>query len=177
MKRTLILIAVIITAAVGISTAGGLPCWYSDSNGFSEHKNCLEQRGKEWLQVKRFHLASLKFNGNLAIVYGKVQGWMYVNRQGKVVVAGVYPVDNGPDNFHNGFVRFERGGKCGYATADGRGTIIPHFDGCEAFEEGKALVCNGCRTVPVDSTGEYHELKGGDWFCIDTKGKRIVCAP
>lgn len=167
----------IITAVVVISSAGGLPCWYSDSDGFSEHNDCLERREEESLRVKRVHLTSLNFNGNLPIIYGKEQRWMYVNTQGKVVVAGVQHVDNGPDNFRNGFVRFERGGKCGYATADGQGTIIPQFDGCESFDEGKARVCNGCRTVPVDSTGEYHELKGGKWFCIDTKGKRIVCAP
>jgi hypothetical protein len=177
MNRIMILVALIIIAAFGICTAGGLPCWYSDSDGFSEHKDCLERRGNESLQVKRFHLASLNFNGNLAIVYGNTQGWMYVNTQGKVVVSGVYPIDNGPDNFHNGFVRFERKGKSGYATVDGRGSIMPQFDGCEAFEDGKARVCNGCRTLPVDSTGEYHELKGGEWFCINTKGKRIACAP
>jgi len=149
-------------------------CWYSNSNGFAEHANCIESRAKD-LRIGKAHLDHLHFADGLAAVFSKDYGWMYVNRTGAVIVSGVSSVDNGPDAFRDGFVRYEKNGKCGYATSRGDGAITPRFDGCMPFDKGKARVCTGCRREPVDANGEYHELRGGEWFCIDSKGKRVVC--
>lgn len=164
-------------AAYSQAEPGVKSCWYPDSEGFSEHANCLEPRERELLRIKQPHLSRLQFIGDLAAVFNNEHGWMYVNKKGEVVVAGVTSVDNGPDEFHEGLVRYERNHKCGYATSEGSGTIVPQFDGCMPFENGKAHVCKGCRKERVNSSSEYHELKGGKWFCIDIQGKRVACSP
>ena len=152
----------------------GLPCWYSDSDGFSEHADCLEPREHGLPRVKPPHLGRLRFSGDLAAAFTDKHGWMYVNKRGEVVIEGVVAVDNGPDEFREGFVRYERNRKCGYAGT-GEPLIPPQFDGCTPFENGKARVCTGCRKEAADPGGEYHELKGGHWFCIDRKGGRVGC--
>jgi hypothetical protein len=173
----LIVAAILIPQAFASPEAASKSCWYSDSDGFSEHADCLELQGKESLRIKRLHLNRLEFVGDLATVFNKEHGWMYVNRKGEVIISGVASMDNGPDEFREGFVRYERNGKCGYATSGNPGAILPQFDGCMPFENGKARVCNGCRKEPVNSDGEYHALKGGEWFCIDRSGKRVACKP
>jgi len=175
-NRTIALIAAFIAISGGFafSQTSAKPCWYSDQGDFSEHANCLEWQGKEPLRVRGPHLNRLGFANDLAAVFNNEYGWMYVNKKGEVAIAGVASMDNGPDEFRDGFVRYERNGKCGYATSGGPDAIIPQFDGCMPFERGKARVCNGCRK---ESVGEYHTLNGGEWFCIDTKGKRVDCKP
>jgi hypothetical protein len=173
----LIVAAILIPHAFASPETASKSCWYSDSDGFSEHADCLELQGKELLMIKRWHLNRLEFVGDLATVFNGERGWMYVNRKGEVIISGVAALDNGPDEFREGFVRYERNGKCGYATSGNPRAILPLFDGCMQFENGKARVCNGCREEPVDPDGEYHELKGGEWFCIDKSGKRVACRP
>lgn len=179
---------VFVTPATGASVAASVhtaaqssaeealdsSCWYSGPDGFTEHNGCLERRKLGSLRVNRQHLAHLQFDGRLATIFNNSQGWMYVNRRGVVVLAGVMMMDNGPDPVRDGFVRFQQGRKCGYATLSVKGTIIPQFDGCMPFENGKARVCNGCASKAV---GEHHIYEGGQWFCIDTNGKRVDCAP
>ena len=150
------------------------PCWYTDSNGFAEHAGCIESRGRE-LRIRKSHLDRLRFSGNMAAAYNSEYGWMYVNSKGIVIVAGVISVDNGPDEFRDGFVRYEKNGRCGYASSGQAGSIAPRFDGCMPFEKGKARVCVGCRREAVDNSGEYHELRGGEWFCVDTGGNQVPC--
>ena len=168
-----LLAAVIVPEAIRAQKSA-ISCWYSDADGFSEHGDCLDSLGKGLLRVKPVHLGRLRFSGALAAVFNDRHGWMYVNRKGEVAIEGVVSVDNGPDEFSEGFVRYERNQKCGYAKP-GEPGILPQFDGCMPFREGKARVCNGCRREPVDPGGESHELKGGNWYCIDRKGERVGC--
>jgi len=154
------------------------PCSYAGSDGIAEHADCVEQYGKGLLRIRSPHLGRLTFDENsMASVFNGEHGWMYVNKKGEVVVAGVSAIDNGPETFQDGFVRFERNRKCGYAVLKGPGTIAPQFDGCENFKNGIARVCTGCRSEPVGPGSEYHEMRGGTWFCIDRKGKKVACAP
>jgi hypothetical protein len=64
-------------------------CWYLGADGFSEHEECLEQRGKDSLWVKPSHLRRLRFNDGYAAVLDKEHGWMVVNGKGEIVVQGV----------------------------------------------------------------------------------------
>lgn len=167
-------ITVLMVSDFACARPNASSCWYLGPDGFSEHAGCLMRHGKESLRVKSSHLRRLQFDGDFATVFDKQHGWMYVNRKGGVVVKGVMSMDNGPDDVRGGFVRYQRGGICGYASLHGSGTIAPQFDGCMPFEDGKARVCSGCRSLSV---GEHHAYRGGESYCIDTKGKRAACAP
>lgn len=176
MNKTFIIIMAfqILAASRAMAAPDKAPCWYSIHGEVSEHRACVERAGKEKLRVRRSHLRHMDFDGDFATLLDQRYGWMYVNKKGEVVVEHVMPMDNGADYIRDGFVRYERNGKCGYADLSGARTIIPQFDGCMPFEDGVAHVCNGCR---IESDGEYQEYKGGDSFCIDIKGQRIRCAP
>lgn len=176
MKRILKITALVYMVAAGLALAGPNenPCWYSGVDGFAKHNECLESPKKNVLRIKPSHLRRLQFDGNFATVLDKNHGWLYVNRKGEIVAAHVMSMDNGADYVRDGFVRYEYGGKCGYVTLDGPGTIVPRFDGCMPFNKGIAHVCNGCRSELV---GEHHEYKGGESFCIDVQGKRVACGP
>jgi len=170
---TLTMIGLLVS---GLTLAGQSEssCWYLAADGFSEHEECLERHGKDSLRIKPSHLRRLHFNDGYAAVFDKEHGWMVVNGRGEVVVQGVMRMDNGVDDIRDGFVRFEQEGKCGYASLRGSGGISARFDGCMPFEDGKARVCNGCRS---ESDGEYHRYTGGEWFCIDIRGERVACSP
>jgi hypothetical protein len=82
-------------------------------------------------------------------------------------------VDNGPAEYHDERVRVERGGKCGYADPFGKLIVEAVWDGCQDFDDdGKAKVCKGCKP---EREGEHTALKGGEWSCIDPRGRAVDC--
>lgn len=166
----------VLIGLMPVVRAGAENCWYSGPEGMADYGDCLESVGKERLKVQQPHLGRLHFNNGLAWIRTEKHGWMSVDKKGFVLVVGVHQIDNGPDEFQEGFVRYKRDGKCGYASRSGEKTISPRFDGCSSFNDGLARVCLGCKSVP-DSSGEHHSLEGGEWFCIDKAGRRAPCAP
>lgn len=167
--------AIIFLSATAVLIASdGSSCWYSVHGEFGERSACLEVGSKGTLRVKRSHLKKIDFDGRFATLRDEKHGWMYVNKKGDVLATGVMAMDNGPDYVQEGFVRYEKSGKCGYENLLGQNSIKEQFGGCMPFENGIAQVCNGCR---LQSDGEHQQYKGGEFFCIDTKAQRIACAP
>lgn len=96
--------------------------------------------------------------------------------------------DNGWDYYNEGLTRFLKDGKVGFLDKGGNVVIQPLYDFAKYFENGTALVCNGCwsyypkspRFQPLSSgryimTGwEYPEITGGKWGVIDIKGNVVV---
>lgn len=169
---TLIGILILATAVFAEPTRSS--CMYYDSQGFIERKDCLEVQGKERFRVAAQHLKHIQFEGKYAVIHSRDHGWMYINKKGNVIVQDVMSMDNGADYSKDGFVRYQREGKCGFADLSGSRTIRPQFDGCLPFEQGIARVCNDCRH---ERDGEYSGYAGGDSFCINTKGERVSCVP
>jgi hypothetical protein len=95
---------------------------------------------------------------------------MYVSHAGMVVISGVPWMDNGANSFHNGLVHTVENEKYGFANRKGQLVISPVYDGTLAFQNGRAIVCKGCRSTCVERECEHHSFKGGEWFQIDTKG-------
>lgn len=94
----------------------------------------------------------------------------YLNSVG--VVVPVLPFDNGPDYFIEGLARTVQGGKVGFIRDDLTLAIPPRWDFAFPFENGTAVVCNGCTFRPV---GEAHlEVVGGRWGVIDREGLVVV---
>lgn len=172
---TLTILAPLLVFSVAPAEAKGSACWYwQDQMGLAKHANCLVHRGKHPLRVNPTQLRKLQFEGKYTTIFSEEHGWMYVSRDGVVVVQHVMPMDNGADYIVHGFVRYTHNGKCGYASLGNDPTISPQFDGCLPFSGAKAQVCNGCRVV---SDGEYHFYRGGHSFCINSKGQHVSCEP
>lgn len=130
--------------------------------------------GKLFLSEKFLKLLQFDSYG-LASVLSARDGWVYVNRKGRVVIKGVAEMDNGADWFHNGLVRIFRNGKYGFANRRGQVVISPVYDGASNFEKGLARVCKGCEIKCTDRPDcEYRVFAGGHWFQIDTKGTVVA---
>ena len=148
--------------------------FYEGSQGLVGHDNCLKYHKDGVLYVSPALLRKLPFEKKYATAYSEVHGWMYINREGRVLVEQVMTMDNGADYVQQGFVRFKRDGKCGYASLGKALTIPPRFDGCNPFSGKTAWVCNDCELV---TENEHSFYRGGTSFCIDTKGRQLACKP
>ncbi|MDJ0895762.1 MAG: WG repeat-containing protein [Alphaproteobacteria bacterium] len=96
--------------------------------------------------------------------------WAYIDRTGRVVIYP-YLYDNGPDYFSEGLARFEVEGRIGFFDRYGKVAIAPRFDFAWPFEEGRAVVCSGCRSQPM---GEHSMMVGGKWGYIDSSGAVVI---
>jgi hypothetical protein len=156
------------TSAVVVPTGG--PCLFDFERG--EIPNCVRESANGDLFIAPEFLKELRFDSHgLAVVRSAREGWMYVSRTGKVLIKGVPVMDNWADSFHDGLVRIVSNGKYGFANRKGQMVIPPIYDGAMNFENGRAIVCNGCESRSADREGEYHLFAGGTWFRINTKGK------
>jgi hypothetical protein len=141
---------------------------------FNEVSDCIKLGKNGQLFIAQKYLRQLSFEKNtLASVYSEEEGWMYVNRKGRVIISGVAAMDNGADVFHGGLVRFSQNKKWGFADERGRIVVAPIYDGAMNFDNGLAKVCNGCRSTCAEPKCEHHLFTGGEWFYINTKGKIV----
>ena len=125
------------------------------------------------LQLQPGRLGDMRFDGNglAAVQVGRL--FFYIARNGRS--APVAGVEGHAVEFHDGLAPSPRrvGGryKIGYIDED-LGLAIPaRWDGGLDFNDGKAEVCRGC-TIAHD--GDFEELQGGVWGCIDTHGREVV---
>jgi WG containing repeat len=155
--------------AIPYDPSDGTPCLFDFALG--EVPNCVYKDANAELFIAPRFLRDLSFGSHgMAAVRSPSEGWMYVNRQGKVVITGVTESDYWADSFHDGLVRIVKNGKYGFANRKGKVVIAPIYDGALNFENGIAAVCNGCRSKCVDDQCEYHSLVGGRWYRINIKG-------
>lgn len=92
----------------------------------------------------------------------------YVRRSG--LSQPVMTFDNWADDFRYGLARSEVGGKIGYIDRKLRVVLPRIYDGAFPFENGGALVCFGCTK---QSDGEHSFYRGGDWTCVDHRGREL----
>ncbi len=148
-----------------------LECRYltdRDGHESSVMGNCGELIDPDTLVIRQEHLKRLSFaDGPAAVMAGdKV---FYVSKGGKTV--RTWMVDNGADYFSEGMARTLSKGKFGYIDKDLNVVITPQYDFGFAFENGVAMVCNGCTLKPGD---EHVEVEGGLWGSIDRSGKVLI---
>ena len=67
--------------------------------------------------------------------------------------------------------RVGHGFKVGYIDKNLDLVIPARWDGGLDFSDGRAQVCRGCHVV---RDGDFAELRGGLWGCIDTRGREVV---
>ena len=165
-----------LALAVAVQTAGPaagrapLDCAYALGAGgeMSTFHDCAWKDANGQVHFSRQHLQRLAYDARgLASVY--VGGWRYVARNGRS--AAVMTFDNGADPFANGLARSPQAKKVGYIDPTLRTVIPARFDGAYPFENGLAVVCNGCRVV---ADGEHSSNADGSWGCIDRRGRFVV---
>ena len=96
--------------------------------------------------------------------------WYYVAPDGRT--APVIPFDNGADRFREGLARTRASGRIGYIDRSLRAAIPPRYDFAWPFENGRALVCMGCKPGEPDSDG-HRAVIGGQWGYIDRDGRTV----
>jgi hypothetical protein len=155
----------------GDISAEGRKCWLP-AQDFKEVSDCIKLSKNGQLFIASRYLRQLSFEKNgLAVVYSEKEGWMYVNRKGRVIISGVAAMDNGADVFHDGLVRFSQNKKWGFADEKGKVIIPAIYDCAFNFENGLAKVNQGCEIKCVDQECEHFYFSGGEWFYINTKGE------
>ncbi|OGP86984.1 MAG: hypothetical protein A2031_10260 [Deltaproteobacteria bacterium RBG_19FT_COMBO_43_11] len=141
---------------------------------FMEVDNCIFSSKTGQLFIAPTYIKELSFEKHgLAVLYSSEEGWMYVNRKGRVVISGVAAMDNGADVFHDGLVRFTKDNKWGFADVTGKIVVPAIYDCAFNFENGLAKVSHGCELKCVDEGCEYFYFSGGEWFYINTRGKIV----
>lgn len=94
--------------------------------------------------------------------------WHYVRRDGRS--QPVMTFENWADEFHDNRARSEADGKIGYVDHRLRLVLPRFYDGAFPFDRGRALVCFGCTR---QSDGEHSFYTGGEWTCIDPRGREL----
>jgi hypothetical protein len=166
----------LLAGAAGPAAAGGLgECAYASdkSDDVATYENCAEVLPSGALRLGAGRLDHLRFDDDgLAIVQvGKF--FFCVNEQGRS--APVAGVEGHAVGFNDGLAPSPRrvggGYKIGYIDKHLALAIPARWDGGLDFDSGRAEVCRGC-TIARD--GDFAELQGGRWGCIDTDGREVV---
>jgi hypothetical protein len=132
--------------------------------------NCFSRDDEGRSVITPDNIKNCRFNSDgLSAVHNETEGWMYVDRSGKIIVSHVAVMDNWADDFHDGLVRVHRGDKWGFANTKGEMVVPPIYDGALNFENGFTWVCSGCK-AGYQKDGEYQIFLGGKWKRIDTSG-------
>ena len=116
-------------------------------------------------------VAKLSYDHGLASIAIHGRGWFYRRRDGRMVEMLTF--DNGPDFFAEGLARAKIDGRLVYVDRRLRIRIPTRYSFAEPFRHGRAAMCIGCISVPVDR-GEHHAMRGGLWGIIDRRGREIV---
>lgn len=90
-----------------------------------------------------------------------------LNLKTKEVLGNSYWIDNGPDYFENGVVRFNRDTKVGLLNRKGEVVLEPTFQHINAFYAGYAIVGDSCIT---EQDGEYTTTSCIKYGIIDSLG-------
>lgn len=170
--RAMILALMLLVSGVHVASAAPR-CPSTQSN---EHwsAECFEAIGGK-RRVKpqyRKNIVPNKF-GKAVIIVGGPFEVLAVDRQGVVVVPGIYV--SGDFDFPKaeaGIGRFYSGGKCGYFRSGSFEVIVPPtYEACMPFHEGTALACRDCKRYCTAGSCEDSTVVGGQGFVFDGKGR------
>jgi hypothetical protein len=135
-----------------------------------EYKNCgISKNGK--IILYKHHLQQLRFDRYKHGIILIAQQYYYVKPDGSMLA--VISFDNGADEFREGLTRSLVNNKIAYFNRKFNQVIAPKYDWGWPFENGRALVCRGCKKMPPDDDG-HQGMTGGAWGYINKKGEEIV---
>ena len=97
-------------------------------------------------------------------------GIIAIDKNNKMILKP-FIFDNGPDYLQEGLFRFVEKGQMGFADVNGKKVIPAKYIFVEAFQEGFAAFCEGCKK---ETMGEHWRMVGGKWGFMDKNGKVII---
>lgn len=97
-------------------------------------------------------------------------GIIAIDKNNKLILKP-FIFDNGPDYVQEGLFRFVEKGQMGFADVNGKKVIPAKYTFVEAFQEGFAAFCEGCKKETID---EHWRMVGGKWGFMDKNGKVII---
>jgi hypothetical protein len=147
-----------------------LACTYASTSGELDVEEACASLAGETPVLAPLILAKLSYEKGLA--YFTVQGMAY-HRRHDGTTRRMYIFDNGADHFVEGLARAIVGGKIVYVDRRLRIRIATSYDWGDRFDQGRADVCIGCRSVPVGD-GEHSVMEGGRWGMIDKSGREVM---
>ncbi len=131
------------------------------------------QNGHQFVPAK--YIKQLDWNRyDLAWLGIEDDGWVYVNRAGKIVLRHIATMDNGADDFHHGIVRVLIAGKYGFIDSRGRVVVPAEYDSATNTEDTPPVVNRGCES---QTKGEYTFCVGGKSFQVHRDGKLTPTKP
>lgn len=163
----------LMLVACAAIAASPLPCVYAGrgaTTAMEEHANCAELVD-DTLKIASRHLKAMSFpHRGVAEVW--VDGrWYYVKKNGQSL--NVLAIDNGPDPYSEGLTRSMIAGKIAYFDEQLRLVLRTIYDWGSPFENGRALVCSGCKASKTPSESPAL-VEGGLWGYIDRTGTEVV---
>lgn len=174
----LFFILFLFTACESLTASKIADCSYmakvSKDNLEPEFENqgiCGEFFDEDILLIYSKHFDNMDFSeDNLSSLYTD-HGMFYVSKSGDVVRTFFF--DNGADHFKEGLTRTIKRQKFGFINKELKVVILPTYDFAFPFQNGKAVVCNGCKEEKEEH-GEHMKIVDGKWGVINKEGKVIV---
>ncbi|MCW7465737.1 WG repeat-containing protein [Leptospira levettii] len=96
--------------------------------------------------------------------------WICIDTKNKFLLES-FLYDNGPDYIVESLARYVVEGKMGFHNERCQKVIEAQYDFAYPFENGYAIVCNGCELKPE---GEHKRIVGGKYGVIDKKGNLVI---
>lgn len=146
---------------------------FAQTKGFSSfEENGLfgfkDKKGK--VIIKPQYEQAMEFTkSGVAFVVSKNK-WICIDAKNKFLLES-FLYDNGPDYISESLARFVEEGKMGFHNERCQKVIEAQYDFAYPFENGYALVCNGCESQPE---GEHKRIVGGKYGILNKKGKIVL---
>ncbi|MDF3818553.1 WG repeat-containing protein [Leptospira sp. 96542] len=146
---------------------------FAQSKGFSSfEENGLygfkDKKGKVVIKPQYQHVMEFT-KTSVAFVVSKNK-WICIDAKNKPLLES-FVYDNGPDYISEKLARFVENGKMGFHDESCKKIILAEYDFVFPFENGLAIVCNGCYS---ESDGDHSSIVGGKYGVINKKGKLVV---
>ncbi len=135
-------------------------------NGLMGYQNA---RGETMIPPQFIHADPFGDDGLAGV--RREQGWTWIDRHGKPLVAQALEFDIAPDPFSDGLARFVEHEKVGFFDRRGRIIIPARYDFAYPMEQGLAVFCLDCKR---EYHGEHYRMAGGRWGLVNRDGKEVT---
>ncbi|TGM35837.1 WG repeat-containing protein [Leptospira biflexa] len=161
-KHILLFLSLVVSGSLLAQTKGFISFEENGLYGFKDKKGNVMIK-PDYQQAMEFTKSGVAF----VVLKNK---WVCINHKNNVLLES-FLYDNGPDYISERLARFVENGKMGFHNERCQKVIKATYDFVYPFENGYAIVCNGCELKPE---GEHKRIVGGLYGLINSKGKLVV---
>ena len=161
-KQILLFLFLVVSGSLLAQTKGFISFEENGLYGFKDKKGKVIIK-PQYEQAMEFTKSGVAF----VVLKNK---WVCINHKNNVLLES-FLYDNGPDYLSERLARFVENGKMGFHNERCQKVIKATYDFVYPFENGYAIVCNGCELKPE---GEHKRIVGGLYGLINRNGKLVV---